>query len=52
MSVSTLIDSLAMIANLGVDAHVGHSIGGFIPFSQKKGIPNGVREKTADCPMR
>ena len=42
---------LTMIAILGLDAHVGHSSGRFVPFSQKKGIPIEVHEKTADCPM-
>ena len=47
------MQSLAMIASLRVDAHVGHSTGGSRPLSQKKGMPTGDRDigTVADCTM-
>ena len=50
---SKFIDFLAIIANLSVAAHVGHSTGGSIPLSQKKGMPTGDRAigTAADCAM-
>ena len=36
--VSTLMESLAMTASLRFEAHVGHTTGGSMPLSQKKGF--------------
>ena len=48
---STFFEFLAIIASLRVAAHIGHSTGGSIPLSQKKGMPTGERAiaTAADC---
>ena len=39
---STLMESLAMIASLRVEAHVGHSTGVPCHFPKRKGCPLGI----------
>ena len=47
------MEFLAIIASLGVAAQLGHSTGGFMPLSQKKGMPTGDQAMVtaADCAM-
>ena len=50
---SELIESLAMMDSLRVEAHVDHSTGGSMPPSQKNETPAGERNSGtgADCAM-
>ena len=50
---STFMEFLALIASLSVAAQMGHSTGGSMPLSQKKGIPTGdhAMVTAADCAM-